>query len=321
MTRTEILAQTTWTKTRRMQALFALGLTRLEVAAAMGVGYGFVQNVYTDWVAAGGRPATLAPAATVTLATFAARPFTRRFGIELEAFGVTRTALVAELQAQGLDATVENYNHTTRPHWKAVTDGSLTGADTFELVSPILEGRDGLDAVASAGRALRHLGARLNRTCGFHAHFDAAALTIPHLRRICLNYLRLEPLIDSLVAPSRRGDTNTYCRSIRRPGAEAALAAATTFEGLQQAINGGCRYHKLNLQSFTRHGTIEFRQHHGTADAEKVTFWLRFLHCLIDFSEAHEVPANFAATTAHLAAFCPREVVTYLTRRQRELAA
>ncbi len=36
-------------------------------------------------------------------------------------------------------------NHDLRPHWKLVTDSSLNGNDTFELVSPILEGEDGLE--------------------------------------------------------------------------------------------------------------------------------------------------------------------------------
>ncbi len=321
MTAAQILAQTTWTKTRKMQALFALGMSRTEVAQAMGVGYGFVQNVYAAWAANGQRNAPLTPAAAATLATFASGPFARRFGIEIEAYGVTHAALVAELKEQGLQATHESYNHQTRTHWKTVTDGSITGQNPFELVSPILHGRDGLDQVASAGRALRHTNAQVNTSCGVHAHFDAATLTIPHLRRLCLNYLRLEALIDSFLAPSRRGSTNQFCRSIRHTGAEAAINAATNFDELQRAVNSGGRYYKLNLQCFSRYGTIEFRQHHGTIDAEKITFWLRFLHCLIDYSETHEIPANFAATPANLAAFCPREVVTFFTRRQQALAA
>jgi hypothetical protein len=42
MTRAEILAQATWTKTRKMEALFEIGLSRQEVAAALNVGRGFV---------------------------------------------------------------------------------------------------------------------------------------------------------------------------------------------------------------------------------------------------------------------------------------
>ena len=45
----------------------------------------------------------------------------------------------------GIEVASERYNHDLRPHWKLVTDSSLNGNDTFELVSPILEGEDGLE--------------------------------------------------------------------------------------------------------------------------------------------------------------------------------
>ena len=36
------------------------------------------------------------------------------------------------------------------------------------------------------------------------------------------------------------------------------------------------RYYKVNLQSLSRYGTIEFRQHNGTIDAEKILNWVSF---------------------------------------------
>ncbi len=67
--------------------------------------------------------------------------FTRRFGIQIEAYNCTRERLAAELREAGINVAVEGYNHTTCNHWKLVTDASLTGNDTFELVSPVLEGK------------------------------------------------------------------------------------------------------------------------------------------------------------------------------------
>ena len=46
----------------------------------------------------------------------------------------------------------------------------------------------------------------------------------------------------------------------------------------------GSRYFKLNLQSFCRHRTIEFRQHGGTVSALKISNWVRFLNGFIEES-------------------------------------
>ena len=346
----QILATTGTTKTWKMQQLFALGLTRIQVAALLEVGYGFAQNVYAAWVAAGrpGATTAAAPRATLTPATLARRaaaapvaptvapralvtpqaaPFapgalTRTFGVEIEAYGVTRAALAAELRAQGLEVQDESYNHTTRPHWKIVSDGSITGANAFELVSPILQGYQGLEDLARACRALKVCGAQVNASCGLHIHFGARDLRIEHFRRLVRNYLVLEPTIDSLMPRDRRGSANTYCKSLLRgrtqANAEAAILAATSPEQLVQAANGDCRYYKVNLQSFYRHGTVEFRQHSGSTDYEKISFWVKFLHNLIDYSATHL--ATPALPVEQLTTFNQRDVATYYQRRRTTLA-
>lgn len=51
----------------------------------------------------------------------------------------------------------------------------------------------------------------------------------------------------------------------------------------------GCRYHKVNLSSFWRHHTVEFRHHSGTTDFAKISNWVRLLSRLIEFSRHSEV--------------------------------
>ncbi|MEG2004925.1 MAG: amidoligase family protein [Bilophila sp.] len=85
------------------------------------------------------------------------------------------------------------------------------------------------------------------------------------------------------MAISRRANNNTYCQSTKRIFLEnPAFSRAATVIDLVHAQCG--RYYKLNLQSYTRHHTIEFRQHQGTVSAEKISSWVRFLNGFIDES-------------------------------------
>ena len=317
MTAAQILAATGRTKTWKMQQLFALGLSRREVATMMNVGYGFAQNVYAAWVTG----ATTTPRALVLPTPFTPGSLTRTFGVEIEAFGVTRAALLAELRAQGLEAQDESYNHATRPYWKIVSDGSVSGANGFELVSPVLRGLEGLADLERACRALRICGAQVNNSCGLHVHFGARELGIEHLRQVVRNYLVLETTIDQLMPATRRANNNTYCQGLLRgrtlAEAERQVLAATTAEQLGEAANGGSRYHKVNMQSFFRQGTIEFRQHSGTTDFEKISFWVKLLHNLIDYSATRLVTP--ALPVANFTTFNQRDIATSYQRRQTAL--
>ena len=325
MTTAEILATTGTTKTWKMQQLFHLGLTRREVATLLSVGYGFAQNVYAAWIATTAQRGLVTPtrtAAAQALAPFATQAFSRTFGVEIEAFGVTRDALLAELRAQGLEAHDENYNHAARPYWKIVSDGSVQGANAFELVSPVLRGYEGLEDLARACRALKICGAQVNSSCGLHVHLGARDLSIEAMRQLVRNYLVLEPTIDQLVPANRRGSANTYCRSLQRgrtlAEAEQAILSATTAQELSTAANAGNRYHKVNMQSFFRQGTIEFRQHSGTTDFEKISFWVKLLANLVDFSKQRLVTP--ALPVAEFATFNQTDIATFYQRRRTALA-
>lgn len=47
----------------------------------------------------------------------------------------------------------------------------------------------------------------------------------------------------------------------------------------------GDRYFKVNACSYTRHQTIEFRQHQGSTDFEKISNWVNFCAKLVAWSK------------------------------------
>lgn len=121
------------TKTSKIRKLLLLGLTHREIADLVTRGNrGFVWNVYKRMRDEG----LIVSAGTPTTTPELDYSFRRKFGVEIEAYNCTCQRLVRELTEAGIEVASERYNHDLRPHWKLVTDSSLNGNDTFELVSP-----------------------------------------------------------------------------------------------------------------------------------------------------------------------------------------
>jgi hypothetical protein len=57
----------------------------------------------------------------------------------------------------------------------------------------------------------------------------------------------------------------------------------------------GNRYFKVNAVSYSRHKTIEFRQHQGSTDFAKISNWVRFCAKLVEFSKRNKLQAPIAS--------------------------
>ena len=209
---------------------------------------------------------------------------TRTFGVEIEAYGIDQHVLATAITEAGVPCYVEEYNHITRAHWKIVPDGSLVMAHAFELVSPPLCGAEGLAQLETVCTVLHRLHAKLNKRCGLHVHHDARTLSLEAWRCLITLYAEYEPVLDSLMPPSRRN--NPYCQSLLRSHSLATLtahcAAAHSLQQLSVLVYNGDRYYKVNLQSFWRHGTVEFRQHSGTVEYAKIAAWISLTQALVE---------------------------------------
>jgi len=300
------------TKTSKIQKLLALGLTRRQVADLVANGnYGFVQNVYKRMMqgltnTAAQTAATIAPAIDYT--------FNRNFGIEIEAYNCTRERLARELTAAGINVQVEGYNHTDHTdHWKLVTDSSLSGNNTFELVSPILHGEQGLEELEKVCWVLDLCNAKVNDTCGLHVHMDAAEFNLTTWKNLILTYKRLEGIIDNFMPRSRRN--NRYCKTLTTIS-EVKINRASNISDLRAAFSHN-RYHKVNLEAYARHRTVEFRQHGGSTNFTKMSAWIHFLAKMITFAKQGQVNTG---TTLQNIPFLTESEKLYLKIRTKKLA-
>jgi hypothetical protein len=206
------------------------------------------------------------------------------FGVEFEVWlprGTSHSAAAAKLTEAGVTCRSELYGHSTPTNWKVITDGSLgnyrRGA---EFVSPILQGAVGLAEVEKVARALHAMGATVNKRCGFHVHVGAANEQANFFRSALRLYSRNEWLIDAVMPLSRRGNNNEYCQPIRLRD----ITDDSTRSEILRTVN--VRHAKLSVASYSRHGTIEFRQHAGTVEADKASFWIKFCLRLCNAAQA-----------------------------------
>lgn len=211
------------------------------------------------------------------------------FGVEIECYNVNRYTLIETLRNNGVSIQAEAYNHRTPDgYFKIVSDASICGNDAAEIVSPILKGKDGKKSLEKVCNALAVSGAKVNKSCGLHIHLDAKDMTIEAWRNVIINYARLEHIIDGFMANSRRGNNNCFCHSIAlMPRLEATILHCNSVDEIKRYFS--TRYMKINVEAYSRHKTIEFRQHQGTIEFAKIEKWLSFVQKLLAYSKNHSV--------------------------------
>ena len=231
------------------------------------------------------------------------------FGVEFEVLlplALTRAHAASRIaQLTGIPLLGHPTSSSIPGSWKTITDGSVRGhgAHGLEFVSPVLRGQTGLDEVAKFANALREIGATVNSTCGFHVHVGAADCGLDFFKTLIKLYGRFEDAIDSLMPALRRGNEATYCRSVKLVSS-AAIEAAPSIDSLARSIAqasraAGDRYHKVNVASFYKHRTVEFRQFAGTVDAGKAVNWI--ITCLRLVAAAKAGKTGDTATVAAIA--------------------
>lgn len=210
------------------------------------------------------------------------------FGVELEHImpaGMTGDRLCQLLRDAGIVCYPEEYNHRPSNSWKLVTDGSLGNySHGRELVSPPLRSEAGFDQVRRACAVLKNAGCKVSKKCGLHVHVGARTESVDFFKNVVHLYQSAETAIDSFMAPSRRGNSASFARPICIYLSR--MASASTIDQVAQAIGqtpgarsarDSDRYCKINLKAWWQHGTIEFRQHQGTVEAQKVENWVRLI--------------------------------------------
>ena len=190
----------------------------------------------------------------------------KTYGIELETSSISIRTAQSALDAVGLA-------------WSCKPDGTA-GVDA-EAVSPILN--DGsLNESITAARALLRAGATVNKKTGYHIHIGADHYGTDGIAALVRNWYTAADAIGALVAPSRLN--NHFCQHTLSQSFVESWSESIRNGRIDNAGQG--RYRSLNLDSYQRHGTVEFRLHHGTLNGKKIQAWAEFCESLATYSTA-----------------------------------
>ena len=160
--------------------------------------------------------------------------------------------------------------------WDLTGDGSIHG-EGGEIRSRILVGPNGVEELKMGFDVAREHGL-VNPSCGFHVHVGASDITGHGALLLLENYSNVQALINS-VLPRSRHSTNQYCLPLPQN-----LRSLREDPYAHRIPILGSRYFVVNLESVTRHGTVEFRQHSGTVSKKKGVAWTLFVMALYEAS-------------------------------------
>ena len=245
----------------------------------------------------------------------------RTFGIEIECFlNQDRMTFVDNFNAMSSEArknqtiyfAPDSYGYWLRDKWVLGYDTTIRSHAENQRVSVELTSCpikfSELDSIKPIIKKLNDGGATVNKSCGFHCHIDAKDLSIKDVKKIMITYLIYEEVIAFMHPYSRRWNAGfaASTRSVNTSEIDNAFRNATTndlIKKIRRARNWeqlflSCsgydpRYVKLNIKglyqyhtrtghSSGRTGTIEFRQHGGTVDQEKMIAWITFCYQMVE---------------------------------------
>ena len=222
----------------------------------------------------------------------------RTYGVEVEFISKewSRQELIAKINDHALSYNSDtlrmptihraSWSDTTTSQWRIKTDSSVSDRRGFglELVSPILNGNQDMTILKIFLKILNELHCDVNRTCGLHVHVGVRDWGVKQFKNLAKRYVKFETAIDTVMPHSRKKNNNQYCLSNAT-----ARGQSFNFDTLQSIFDGinSCRsaqqlkryiqngrYYKLNMESFWKHGTIEFRHHSGTICPTKIENWV-----------------------------------------------
>ena len=212
-----------------------------------------------------------------------------KFGVEIECFGCKRIDIQNELDKLNIPCEIKTYSHGIPNAWKITLDGSVTcdGTDPIDdyygnivmkgidVVSPVLEGTNGISQLRNVISVLNKLHAKIDNTASIHVHIDTSTMDYNAIKNALIFYYNYQNAIECLIHEDRRNGNNPYCLPIELEQLK-KVRSADSIERIGIAMR--TRKKCVNARTYRRgYNTLEFRQLHATLDFDEIYNWIMLL--------------------------------------------
>jgi len=246
-------------------------------------------------------------------------------GIEIETSGVSVSVIKRAFENENIKGCDVKIDHTPN------VDAEIALPPLCLFNSDGTPCQVAYEYLTSVCRVLNRLSCRVNIDCGLHVHVGIRPLdetqaqshnwtansisTFHNTGRyytegledeisavvwydVAYRYSRQQHLINRTLPPSRTN--NRYCNPISVNEFDNLHANDATIEGLKRLTispnNTSGKFSTINFQTWSR-GTVEFRQHSGTIEAEKIMAWCKLIRTIVNWSITNRVETGSGSTT------------------------
>ena len=199
------------------------------------------------------------------------------FGLELEFENANREKLSYFL--------VDNFSNVG-----ISSDGSLDDSGLEVKMPPMPINREGLEYLEGLCRAISKYGGEVSTRCGLHVHFSTKLIRYiflnenyddivfqQFLKRLVFCWFAFYKVFFNCLPLSRQD--NRYCKALEGDNLYILM-------NREKRVSFDVdRYSALNLRSFAKYGTIEFRFINGTLEFNKIKNWLLVLKLVIELCQ------------------------------------
>jgi len=179
-------------------------------------------------------------------------------------------------------------------YWNTVEDGSLRDGGMEFVLSRPFAGYDLETALILFDKNVSKSGhgMRASSRTSVHVHIDIRDLTFAQLTRFVCIYSVFEDCLFNMVGKNRSG--NIFSTSLSNAEGElrrlGMYGETPTDRQAQDIFAHFTKYSACNLQAVRTYGSLEFRNHEGTYDINRIIKWINILMLMKEAAISLELP-------------------------------